>query len=246
MLAGWPALSPQDPLSALTAEDVARGGRLYVGHCALCHGIEGTGGRGPRLNQPELRRVAGNTELFGVIRNGLEGTEMPGFWQMTEREVWQVAGYVRSLGRSAVVELPGDAARGRALYENAGGCAACHIVRGRGGSSGPDLSAVGARRSPAYLREALTDPGAAVPVGYLVARVTIRDGREVRGVRLNEDTFTIQLRDAAGRLHSFRKLELRDLRREPGVSTMPGYATKLTAPEIEDLVAYMATLRGQK
>lgn len=54
--------------------------------------------------------------------------------------------------------------------------------------------------------------------------------------------------DAArgGRLHSFRKLELRDLRREPGVSTMPGYGTKLTAPEIEDLVAYLATLRGQK
>ena len=238
------ARSAQDPIATLTADDLAHGKRLYVGHCALCHGIEGTGGRGPALNQPALRRVTTNLSLYGVIKNGVEGTEMPAAWQMTEREVWRVAGYVRSLGRVADVKLPGDAGRGRELYE-AKGCAACHIVRGQGGNPGPELTEVGARRSPAYLREALVDPGASSPEGFLVVSVITRDGRTVRGVRVNEDSFTIQLRDEDSRFHSFRKLELKELKKESGASTMPSYKT-LAAAELDDLVAYLASLRGEK
>jgi putative heme-binding domain-containing protein len=119
-------------------------------------------------------------------------------------------------------------------------------VRGQGGSLGPDLSEVGARRSPAYLREALTDPGASAPEGFLVISVTTRDGRRVRGTRINEDSFTIQLRDANNRFHSFRKRELAEVNKEFGASTMPSYQTTLTASEIDDLVAYLASLRGEK
>ncbi len=236
----------QDPISRLTAEDLARGKQLFIGHCALCHGIEGTGGRGPSLNRPTLRRVADNQSLFGVIRSGIEGSEMPAVWQMTDREIWQVAGYVRSLGRTAVEKLPGDPVKGKAIYESKGGCAVCHIVRGQGGSLGPDLTDVGARRSPAYLREALTDPGASAPEGFLMVNVTTRDGGKVRGTRVNEDSFTIQLRDASNRFHSYRKLELAEVNKEFSASTMPSYKTTLTAPEIDDLVAYLASLRGEK
>jgi cytochrome c oxidase cbb3-type subunit III len=235
-----------NPNAGRLANDLAQGKRLYVGHCAPCHGIEGVGGRGPRLDQPTMRHVTDEQSLLRIIKSGLPGGEMPEAWQMSDREIGQVASYVRSLGRTAATKLPGDSGRGRVVYETKGGCAVCHIVRGEGGSLGPDLTGVGARRSPAYLREALIDPGAAAPERYLVVSVTMRDGRIVRGVRANEDSFTIQLRDANNHFHSFRKQELTDLKKEAGTSTMPSYKTTLTDAEIEDLVAYLASLRGEK
>lgn len=236
----------QDQVSKLTANDLAAGKRIFVGQCALCHGIEGTGGRGPALNRPDLPRSAGNQALFNIIKNGIPETEMPDAWQRTDREIWQVAGYVRSLGRTTVSKLPGDPARGRQIYDSKGGCAACHILGGRGGSIGPPLSEIGARRSAAHLREALIDPGASVPEGFLVVSVVTRDGHRFRGVRLNEDSFTIQLRDASNAFHSFRKLDLAEVNKEPGVSTMPSYRDALSATEIDDLVAYLAGFRGGK
>jgi len=235
----------QDPIAKLTTSDLARGQKLFVAHCALCHGIGATGGRGPSLNQPELRRAANNQALFQIIQNGIQGTEMPEAWQLTDREIWQVAGYVRSLGRTSVQKLPGDAVPGKGYYE-AKGCAACHIVSGRGGITGPDLSDIGAQRSAAYLREALIDPGAAVPEGFLVVSIAARDGQRVRGIRSNEDSFTIQLRDASNVFHSFRKLDLKELKKEFGASMMPGYRDALTPSELDDLVAYLAGLRGEK
>jgi cytochrome c1 len=107
------------------------------------------------------------------------------------------------------------------------------------------LTEIGARRSAAYLREALIDPAASAPEGFLIASVITRAGRNIRGVRVNEDSFTIQLRDDEDRFHSFRKNELRGLKKEFGVSTMPGYKT-LAAAELDDLVAYLASLGGAK
>jgi len=237
---------PQDQIPKLTPNDLTAGKKIFVGQCALCHGIGGTGGRGPALNRPDLPRAADNKALFNTIKNGIPETEMPEAWQMTDREIWQVAGYVRSLGRTAVSRLPGDPARGRQIYDSKGGCAVCHIIGGRGGSFGPALTEIGARRSAAHLREALLDPGASVPEGFLVVSIVKRDGHKVRGTRLNEDSFTIQLRDASNAFHSFRKLDLAEVNKEPGVSTMPSYRDALSASEIDDLVAYLAGLRGGK
>jgi putative heme-binding domain-containing protein len=246
MLIGGPSAAVQDQIPKLTDNDLVRGNKFFVAHCALCHGIGGTGGRGPSLTQPELPRAASNQALFKVIQEGIEGPEMPGAWQLNDREIWQVAGYVRSLGRTAVARVAGDPARGKQYYDTKGACASCHIVGGRGQTSGPDLSDIGARRSPAYLREALIDPGASVPESFLVVSVVTRDGQRVRGVRLNEDSFTIQLRDSSNVFHSFRKLDLSELKKEFGASLMPGYRESLTASEIDDLVAYLAGLRGDK
>src|SRR5512143_3913535 len=187
----------QGPTSTRATSDLAHGKKLFIAHCALCHGIGGTGGRGPALNRPELRSASTDQALFQIIQNGIDETEMPGAWQLTDREIKQVAGYVKSLGRTAIVKLPGDPFKGKQYYDTKGGCSACHIAAGRGGNMGPDLSNIGARRSAAYLREALLDPSAAVPDGFMVVSVTTRDGKKVRGVRSNEDSFTIQLRDTS-------------------------------------------------
>jgi putative heme-binding domain-containing protein len=92
----------------------------------------------------------------------------------------------------------------------------------------------------------LIDPGAAVPEGFLVVSVTTRDGKKLRGIRANEDSFTIQLRDANYVYHSYRKRDLTELVKEFDASLMPAYRDALAATEIDDLVAYLASLRGEK
>ncbi|MCW5980373.1 MAG: c-type cytochrome [Bryobacteraceae bacterium] len=233
----------EDPLAGLGAEDVAAGKVLYEGHCAACHAPDGSGGRGASLAHPQLRRAADNRALVRVIRSGIRGTEMPATWQMSEREILRVAAYVRTLGRKRAESLPGDAARGRRLYVS-NGCSGCHIVRGEGAGAGPELTDVGARRNAAYLRESLIAPDKAVPERFLLVTAATADGRRIEGVRLNEDPFTIQIRDGANRFHSLRKLELAELKRLPGRTTMPAYA-HLPPADIEDLVAYLASLRGE-
>jgi cytochrome c oxidase cbb3-type subunit III len=92
----------------------------------------------------------------------------------------------------------------------------------------------------------LIDPGASVPEKFLVVSVVARDGHQVRGIRSNEDSFTIQIRDASNVFRSFRKLDLTELKKEFGASLMPGYRDVFAASEIDDLVAYLAGLRGEK
>lgn len=225
------------------AADARWGQRLFESQCALCHGQDGSGGRGPNLRRTHLNHAPDEAALVKVISDGLP-PEMPGFWQLSEREVASVAAYVKSLGSLPVEAVAGDPGRGRRLYQ-AKGCAACHMVAGDGSGYGPELSEIGAKRSPAYLRESLIAPEAAVPEDFLLVEAVTRAGETVRGLRLNEDTFTIQIKDARGQFHSFRKSELQEVRKLRGKSPMPSYQGALSAEELSDLVAYLAGLRGK-
>jgi putative heme-binding domain-containing protein len=250
VLVAMSALAADEPAKKVKLpggrEDLARGEKLFEGHCALCHGTKGGGGRGPMLAQPKLQRAPDDATLVKVIEEGIRGTEMPGAWQMTEREHRQVAAYVRSLGRMTPQPVPGDPKRGREIYLAKGGCAACHTIKGQGGLMGPDLSAIGWRRSAAYLREALLEPEAAVPDNFLQVRVAPHGGAAITGVRLSEDTFTIQLRDYNGRLHSYWKREIKEILKDRGKSPMPSYKDKLTEAEVTDLVAHLVSLREEQ
>lgn len=236
----------QSPIDKLTPAALAHGKQLYENQCSVCHGMTGTGGKGARLAVPKLRHAPDFESLVGVIVNGIPGTEMPANWQINPTEVVQVAGYVRTLGQIAVVNLPGNAGRGKTIYESKGGCASCHIVRGVGTALGPELTEIGASRSADYLREAVVKPGATVPEPFRVVSATTRDGKTIRGERITEDSFTIQLRDAAGRMHSLRKSELTKFDKLPHESLMPSYESRLSAAELDDLIAYLASLRGEQ
>lgn len=223
--------------------DAALGKRLYESQCSLCHGEDGRGARGPSLAQPRLKHASDDKALRKVIASGIPGTEMPGAWQLSEREVASVAAYVLSLGKVAAERLPGDAVRGRVVYEKQG-CAGCHIIQGVGSGFGPELTDIGARRSAAYLRESVVKPGASAPEGFLWMEATTKSGHGARGIRVNEDTFTLQLKDMTGKFYTFRKADLQELMRMTDESPMPAY-DKLTARELDDLVNYLAGLRGR-
>ena len=244
------------PLAGATSDDLALGQRLFAAQCTRCHGQDGSGGSGPNLGTPRLRHAPDNAALVAVIMDGVPGTAMAAAWQLSDEEVVRVAAYVRSLGRRAAETVAGDAARGRAIYDGKGGCATCHIVSGKGRALGPELTEIGARRGPEHLRQSLLEPAAdfphrAVPYeptaysAYRLLRAVPRTGTPVVGFAVNEDTFTLQLRDAAGALYSLRKADLARIEKEASATLMPSYKAALTEGEIQDLVAFLATLKGE-
>ena len=229
---------------------------MFLSNCAPCHGPNGDGGKGSDLTRPRLPRAADDSTFFTVIRRGIPGTEMPNTRHLLDLDIWQVITYVRMLERGAPA-LAGDARRGAEVYRAKGGCAQCHMIAGQGGRLGPELTDIGARRSPGYLRKALTDPEQAIPENFFIyrfftvvpdnflqVRVVTKDGRRITGVRLNEDPFSIQIRDYSDHIYSFWKSELSELHEDWGKSPMPSYRGKLTPAEIDDLVAYLVSLRG--
>jgi putative heme-binding domain-containing protein len=179
---------------------------------------------------------------------------MPRIRRFTETELQQLVAYVRSVGKMSLDRVPGDVKKGAAIYKTLA-CASCHIVAGEGGTVGPDLTEIGALRGAPYLREAIVDPGASLPKGtlsvlsrgyaeYLPVRIVTRQGTEIRGIRVDEDAFTIQVRDAGGKYYSLQKSDLNVLDKQAGKSLMPSFASRVSAPELTDLVAYLVSLRG--
>ena len=232
-------------------KELERGKLLFEGQCARCHGMTGAGGTGPSLKRIVLRSAPDDTTLFSVIKNGIPGRGMPETWQRSDNEIRRLVRYVRSLGRQAVGKISGDATKGQIFYKN-GDCAKCHIVHGTGKSLGPELTDIGARRGADFLRNAVLHPGLEMSTnaeGYfehLVVHVVKGDGQEIQGMRINEDTFTIQLRTAENHFLSYRKGDLKELRKEEQVSLMPSYLEAFSTAEVEDLIAYLASLRGQQ
>ena len=242
------ALRPAFPM-----QDTAAGKKLYLAHCAACHGQQGEGGRGVRLTT--LTRASSDDALLNIIRTGIPGTEMPPA-PLGDGEIREVARFVRTLHSEAGPSRAAAGSRGEEIYRKSG-CERCHTIGSEGGVLGPDLSNIGSRRQPDYLRRALLDPEAdiaenfgqyrwytVIPDNFLQVRVLTTDDREYIGARANEDSFSIQLRDAAGRIHSFWKTELKELHKDWGKSPMPSYRDTLTGPEIDELVRYLGSLRG--
>jgi cytochrome c oxidase cbb3-type subunit 3 len=238
--------------------DLEKGRHLFETQCAICHGPRGEGGKGPTLAQPTLPRASDEASLTRIISEGINGTEMPRA-RMEPPDIQLVAKFVKSLGSQPRSQVPGAPERGAQIYASKGACAQCHMISGQGGVFGPDLSDVGRRRSPDYLRRSLIDPSADVPQSYsawrsdvslpqnfLYVHIVTRDGQELSGVRVNEDTFSIQLREATGAIHSFFKADLAELHKEFGKSPMPTYATALNTNELDDVVAFLASLRVEK
>jgi putative heme-binding domain-containing protein len=224
-----------------TAADLALGRKLYVGRCGHCHGQDGEGGRGAVLNSGRFRSGGSDRELFVTIRSGIPNSEMPGAPNLAEADVWRLVAYVQQLGRQGAADVsPGDPAAGALVYQTSG-CASCHRINNQGGFFGPDLTDVGVKRAARYLRESIVDPSADIPLDYRPVAVIDRTGNLISGIHLNEDEYSIHLRDLGGNLRSFMKSEVGEIRL-PRQSLMPAYPS-LSSTDLENLVAYLKSLQ---
>jgi len=232
---------------------ITQGAVLFRQECVFCHGVSARGGmRGPDLTTGSWTHGGSDGELAATISGGVPGTAMPPN-KVTDEEIWQIVAYLRSVQQPPAPAV-GDARRGEGLFFGTTRCASCHIVNGRGGRLGPELSTVGSSRSRAYIAESIREPGKAITenrgfggdatLKYDTVTAVTADGATIVGVPMNEDTFTIQLMDTAERVHSLQKKALKSLRHEDR-SLMPAYeANRLSAADLDDLVAYLQTLRA--
>jgi len=216
--------------------------------CAGCHGLRATGGRsGPDLTRGTF--AGGNTEsdLYRVVSDGVAGTEMPPFnGRLEDDERWRLVSYIRSLSPHDTASIPGDPAAGEKLFWEKGDCGQCHRVGTRGGSLGPNLSRAGRQRSVAYLRESVISPDADVTAGYATITVITRDGKKITGVERGFDNFSAQLMDISGRYYSFQKENVTSVKREYRSLMPSNYSRLFNARELDDLVAFLAALGGDR
>ena len=227
----------------VTADDVRAGEQLFVQTCTGCHGAEGDSVFGVDLGRAEFRNSSTDEDLGRTLRNGLPGTAMPPN-RFSDIQLANLIAYLRSRVSTPLALVPGDAARGKAIFDGKGRCATCHRVNGSGSRVGPDLSDIGKLRKVEDLNRSLVDPGANILPANRTFRVVTRDGTTIAGRLLNHDSFAVLLIDWQERLRSFVKADLKDygfVDRSP----MPSYRDALSADERADVIRYLAGLRGR-
>lgn len=239
-----PAEAQENPFE--TAVDVRMGQRVYRAQCGRCHGRDALGNDetgAPDLTTGQFTYASTPAAMFNVIREGIDDTAMIGISpRASDQTVWQIVAYIDSLNLDPDdYDLPGDPARGEQVYAGAD-CSTCHMIRGEGGRTGPDLSTVGSRLDPDEIATSLTDPDAEVTPRWWTMRITRADGSVIEGLRMNEDTFTVRIMDNDENLWNFMKSEIRASERIT-TSTMP--AAGLGEAEADDLVAYLFSLRRE-
>ncbi len=246
-----------DPKAAKLGESQFRA------NCAFCHGLGAHGGgRGPDLTRAQKRHGNSDADLFRTINEGVPGTAMPpnGATQqgvgMTAEEIWQVIAYIRSVEKKAPAQPPGNAAHGRELFYGSAACSTCHMVEGKGGRLGPDLTSTGGARSLEYIIESIRNPSRRLAQGiseamkefsqeYETVTVVTPEGQKITGVVLNEDSFTLQMMDTREQIHLLEKDKLRSFEKSRE-SLMPAYDTKtLSEKDLQDIVAFLLSVGSQ-
>jgi len=235
------------------AKAVTAGAVLFREDCVFCHGVGAHGGmRGPDLTTGTWNHGGSDSDLATTIRSGVPGTAMPPN-NLPDDEIWQLVSYLRTLQQPAAT-VAGDRQHGETLFFGNLRCSTCHIVNGRGGGLGPELSTVGSARSRTYLVDSIRRPAAqltpnrivgdSVSLKYDTVTAVTSDGRTIVGVPVNEDTFTVQLMDTSEHLYSLDKKTLKSFKHEDR-SLMPAYdAARLNESDLNDLVAYLQSLRS--
>ena len=232
-------------------------------NCALCHGLGAHGGgRGPDLTTSHKKHAHSDAEMFQVISNGIPGTAMPANGTngqgvgMTDREIWQIITYIRSQEVKAPARAAGSASRGKDLFYGDANCSLCHMVEGKGGRLGPDLTAVGGSRTREAMVEAvrnpsrrlawgLTEPTKEFPQEYLSVTAVTGEGKEIKGVTLNEDTFSVQVMDSDEHIHLLEKGKLHSFEKSRQ-SAMPKYnVDTLSDRDLQDIVAFLVSVRAK-
>jgi cytochrome c oxidase cbb3-type subunit III len=227
-------------------------------NCAFCHGLGARGGgRGPDLTRAPKRHGNSDEEIFHNIHDGIPGTAMPPATSggigvgMTDEEIWQVVTYIRSVEKKADVS-EGNVERGKQLFYGQAACGTCHMVNGKGGRLGPELTTTATSRSEEYFVDSLRNPSKRLAQGiwetmkdfpqeYETANVTTADGTKYQGVVLNEDAFTVQVLDTREVMHMWEKRLLKSYEKTRQ-SLMPVYDEKtLPGKDVKDLLAFLAT-----
>jgi len=238
------ALAAQEHAGQFSQTDVETGFSLYNVNCITCHGPNGDQVGGVNLASGRFRHASSDADLTNLIQTGIPGTAMPA-GRYTTAELAGLVAYLRAMHDFSAEPARGNAARGQAVFEGKGKCTGCHRVNGDGSRAAPDLTDIGAVRTADALRRSIVNPGESMAPINRPVRAVAQNGTVITGRRLNEDTYTVQLITPDERLVSLVKADLREFS-VLTTSAMPSYEKTLSAAELDDVVAYLRTLKGFK
>lgn len=192
-----------------TSGQIAFGEGRFVARCGFCHGRDAGGGEG---DGPDLTRsdfvsedVYGN-KIGPLVRNGIPSAGMPAFFidDIDDNELGAIVAFIHDRkaraeavegGRRSVAPedlATGVAESGRAWFNGAGGCSACHSATG-------DLAGLASRFEGLNLLQRMLYPNVGRG-GTPQARVTVREGngQVVTGTLRSQSEFSITMTDANG------------------------------------------------
>lgn len=176
-------------------------------------------------------------ELAGIIRNGISGAGMPAFSFLKPQDVRDVVAWLRILqGRGDIVKLPGDARSGEALFFGKAQCSECHMVKGKGGFIGGDLSFYGAEAKPDQIRGVILDPEKNLPPEKKATTVVTNTSQTITGMVRGNNNFSLSLQTPDGAFHFVQKTDL--TRIDLGSRSLMPAAT-LDSKQVDDLVSYL-------
>ncbi len=228
----------KNPLAGRVAA-VEAGRKGFRDGCAACHGANAEGGRGPNLAESENLRNMTDEQLFNTVRRGIPGTDMPGF-HLPDSATWEIVTFVQSLSTPAfLTPITGNSDAGQALYFGKAGCANCHMIRGRGGFIGPDLTNIAATDTVTQLREGILRPNARVATGFLPVTAVLKNGSRIEGVAKNNSNYSIQILDAGGNLHLLDRSDLSEVTFQQKSLMPDNYAQSLTPEDLQNILAFL-------
>jgi putative heme-binding domain-containing protein len=238
-----PTVPTKNPLEG-NADAITAGMGAYRVRCADCHGMDARGIRGPDITQVWAK---GRTDaaLFSTIRNGVPSTEMPAFPapRTSDMDIWRILAYLKTMAAPSPGGPPrGNAGTGENLF--VANCLGCHRVGERGGNLGPDLSRIGIARARAAMARQIRGAVEDFRTGYEPVTLTTPGGQEIRGVKKNEDLFSVQVMDTRERIQGYLREDMRSVTNEKK-SAMPTFGSdKLSNEQLDDLLTYLETLQG--
>ena len=182
-------------------------------------------------------------ELAGIIRYGIAGAGMPAFSSLKQQEIADLVRYLRTLqGRGDIVKLPGDPNQGKALFFGQAHCSDCHMVNGRGGFIGSDLSFYGADAKPDQIRAIILDPDKNLPADKKATTVVTLTGQKITGMLKVNDNFSLSLQTPDGAFHFLPKSQL--ARVDIGARSLMRLGSSLSGKDVDDLVSYLLKTGG--
>jgi putative heme-binding domain-containing protein len=134
----------------------------------------------------------------------------------------------------------GDAQHGREIFfGRKAACASCHRIDSQGATVGPDLSKIGAIRTPRDLLEAVVVPSASFARGYRPYAVATDQGKILTGIVSRETSDAIHLKTSDLAEIRIPKEAIVEFA-ESGVSIMPnGLDRTLSRDELRDVIAFL-------
>lgn len=236
----------QGPLpehAKFSAAQIDGGKTLFLQNCAFCHGKDAGGGEsGPDLTRSKLVTTDKAGEAISeLIHAGRPEKGMPKF-NLAESDVLNLVAYIHAQQDAALSQSgnrkgvddadlqTGDVAAGKRYFEGAGGCTKCHTSTSLGGVA-TKYSGLRLEMQMLYPRD-------------VKSKVTVKTqaGQTLTGTLEYQDEFTIGLKDASGKYHSWPTRSITyqiDSPVEEHVTAL----SKYTDEAVHNVFAYIQTLK---